>query len=79
MSITQRTLHGKKTSILVAMWLFQRRLAEAITLVIYIRGVLASNFDNDIYYLNQVFKSLRQSFQANARITLPIMHDHFTP
>jgi hypothetical protein len=79
MSVTQRTLHGKKRSILVAMRLFQRRLAEAITIVTYIRKVLVSNFGNDINYPNQVFKGLHQSFQANARLTLPITHNHFLP
>lgn len=56
MSISQRTLDGKKTFILVVMWLFQKRLAAAKTLVMYIRKVLVSNFGNDINYPNQVYK-----------------------
>jgi hypothetical protein len=74
-----QTLNLKKTSILVAMWLFQRRRVEAITLATYMRKVLVSSFGNKINYPNQVFKGLHQSFQANARLTLPIMQDNFLP
>ena len=47
MSITQRTLHEKKTFILAAMWQFQRRHVEEITLVTYIRKVLVYSFGDD--------------------------------
>jgi len=58
MSIAQRTLRGKKTLILAAMWLFQRRFVEVITLVTHIRKVLVSSSGNNINYPDQVFKGL---------------------
>jgi hypothetical protein len=47
-----RTLHGKKTSNPVAMYMFPWKLAEAITVMTYIRKVPGSNFSRDINYTN---------------------------